>query len=193
MKWRIVGTAALAVIALTTMGAASCSTVGGGSTVNQPSSPGPSSSSTGAPAAVAHVGATLTLNGSSGEQVQVTLVKMVDPSTPASQYAPLAAGMRSVAVELRYKNVGSNTYNQSVYTDLTVLDAASHAYSVAITGDTTAGPGFPSDVVNIGPGESADGFVAFQIPKATPVTEVKLSAGFLASTLGGDTGEWLVP
>jgi hypothetical protein len=98
--------------------------------------------------------------------------------------------MREVALEFRYKNVGTTTYNQSILTDITVLDKAFHSYSVDIAGDTTAGPGFPSDGVNIGPGETADGFVLFQVPTGTPVTEVKLGLDY---GFGGDTGEWLVP
>lgn len=121
----------------------------------------------------------------------MTLVKMVDPAPPANQYQVPAVGMREVALELRYKNVGSATYNQSILTDVTAIDQASHSYSIDIGGDTTAGPGFPSDLVNIAPGETADGFVSFQIPQGTPVTEVKLGLDFGLGS--GDTGEWLVP
>jgi hypothetical protein len=189
VKYRIIGTGALAVIALTTTGAASCGS-SGGATVNQASSPAPSSSTAPA-AAAAHAGAALNLTGSSsGEKVQVTLVKVVDPSSPASQFTVPPAGMREVALELRYKNVGSAAYSTSILTNVTVQDAASHSYSIDISGDTTAGPGFPSDLINIAPGESADGFVTFQVPTATPVTQVKLS---LDTFGGGDQGEWLVP
>jgi hypothetical protein len=94
--------------------------------------------------------------------------------------------MREIALELRYKNIGSASYSESILTDVTVLDAASHSYSIDLAGDTTAGPGFPSDLVNIAPGESADGFVTFQVPTATPVAQVKLGV----SVFGGDTGEW---
>lgn len=189
MKYRIIGTGACAVIALTTMGASSCDP---GTTVNQPSTPAPStapSAAASAAAAAAHVGATLTLNGSSGEKLQVTLVKMVDPAHPTNQFVAPPAGMREVAVELRFKNVGSAAYSESLLLDATVLDAASRSYSVDISGDTTAGPGFPSDLVSIAAAESADGFLTFRVPTATPVTQVKLSA----SAFGGDKGEWLVP
>ena len=184
-KW-IFGTAAIGA-AWATMGASSCDA---GNTVNQPSTPAPSSSS--APAAVAaaaHVGATLTLNGASGEKLQVTLVKMVDPAPAANQFTAPAAGMRSIATELRYKNIGTVAYSESILTDVTVLDAASHSYTIDIAGDTSAGPGFPSDLVSLTAGESADGLVVFQVPTATKVTQVKLNV----SLFGGDKGEWLVP
>jgi uncharacterized lipoprotein YajG len=67
--------------ALTTGAAAAllASCGGSGTTVNQPSTPAPTTSASAA--AAAHVGATLTLNGTdSGEKLQVTLVKVVDPS-----------------------------------------------------------------------------------------------------------------
>lgn len=187
MLWsRRVGGLALAVI-----GAGLVTACGSGATVNQPSTPEPSTSASPAPA-VAHVGATLTLNGTDpGEKLQVTLVKVVDPAPPANQFGAPAAGMREVAFELRYKNVGSTTYSQSILTDVTALDQASHSYSIDLAGDTSAGPGFPSDLVNIAPGESADGFVSFQIPQGTPVTEVKLGLDYGFGT--ADTGEWLVP
>jgi hypothetical protein len=185
--YRTIGSGALAVIALTALTAESCAT---GNTVNQPSTPAPSNSS--APAAVAaaaHVGATLTLNGASGEKLQVTLVRMVDPAPAANQFSAPPAGMREVATELRFKNIGTIAYSESLLTDVTVLDAASHSYSVDISGATSAGPGFPSDLVNLAAGESADGLIELQVPTATPVTEVKLSV----SLFGGDRGEWLVP
>lgn len=71
-----------------------------------------------------------------------------------------------------------------------MIDQAFHSYAIDIAGDTTAGPGFPSDEVNIAAGETADGFVPFQVPIGTPITEVKLGLDY---GFGGDTGEWLVP
>ncbi len=195
MQWRPrVGGVALAVIGV---GLVTACDVGGGSTVNQPSTPEASTSASPA-AAVAHVGATLTLNGTSaGEKVQVALVKMVDPAQSGNQFLIPAAGMREVAVELRYKNVGSITYSQSVLGDVTVMDQASHAYSSDFentsTGTFPGLPGFPLGLVNIAPGESADGFVTFQIPQGTPVTQVKLTVDLFGSAIGADTGEWLVP
>jgi len=168
---------------------------GAGTIVNQPSTSAPQTSASPTPTAVAaaaaHVGATLTLNGTDpGEKLQITLVKIVDPSKSASQYFVPAAGMHEVALEFRYKNVGTATYSQSILTDITVQDAVSHSYPIDIAGDTTAGPGFPGDMINIGSGESADGFVTFQVPTGTPITGVKVGLDY---GFGGDTGEWLVP
>jgi Domain of unknown function (DUF4352) len=180
-----VGGAALALI-----GAGSVTACGAGATVSQPST---AEASTSAPAAAAaHVGATLTLNGTGqGEKLQVTLVRMVDPAPPANQYEPVPAGMRELAMEIRYKNVGSTAYNQSILTDVTAQDAASHSYTPDLAFDTSAGPGFPNDVVNIAPGESADGFLSFQVPQATMLVKVKLGLDYGFGT--ADTGEWLVP
>ena len=176
-------------LGVTTFGVVSC---GAGTIVNHPSTPqGSTPTPSHAAASAAHVGATLTLNGTDpGEKLQITLVRVVDPAPPANQYEAPAAGMREIALELRYKNVGSATYNQSILTDVTVLDQAFHSYSIDIAGDTSAGPGFPSDEVNIAPGETADGLVTFQVPTGTPVSEVKVELDY---GFGGDTGEWLVP
>jgi len=170
----------------------------GGTTVNQPSTPEASTSASAA-ATAAHVSATLTLNGSTvGEKMEVTLVKVVDPAQSAKQFLQPTPGMREIALELRYKNVGSTTYSPSVLGDVTVIDQASHSYSSDFE-NTTAGtfpglPGFPFGLVNIAPGESADdGFATFQIPQGTPVTQVKLTVDLFGSAIGADTGEWLVP
>ncbi len=140
-----------------------------------------------------------TLNGSTvGEKMEVTLVKVVDPAQSANQFLQPTPGMREIALELRYKNVGSTTYSPSVLGDVTVIDQASHSYSSDFE-NTTAGtfpglPGFPFGLVNIAPGESADdGFATFQIPQGTPVTQVKLTVDLVGGALGADTGEWLVP
>jgi len=179
-------------MAATALWAVGC---GAGTIVNQPSTSAPQTPESATPTAgaaeAAHVGATLTLNGTDpGEKLQISLVKIVDPSHSATPYFVPAAGMREIALEFRYKNVGTTTYMQSILTDITVLDAAAHSYPIDIAGDTTAGPGFPSDLVNIGAGESADGFVTFQVPTGTPITEVKVGLDY---GFGGDTGEWLVP
>lgn len=169
----------------------------GGTTVNQPSTPEASTSASAA-ATAAHVGTTLTLNGSTvGEKMEVTLVKVVDPAQSANQFLQPTPGMREIALELRYKNVGSTTYSPSVLGDVTVIDEASHSYSSDFE-NTTAGtfpglPGFPFGLVNIAPGESTDGFATFQIPRGTPVTQVKLTVDLVGGALGADTGEWLVP
>ena len=162
--------------------------VGGGTTVNQPST---ANASTPTPAAAAaHVGATLTLNGLNSEKLQITLVKVVDPAPASSAFEAVPAGMREIALELRYKNVGTVTYNQSILTDITVIDQASHEFSVDLAYDTTAGPGFPSNSVDIAAGETVDGFVPFQVQTASVVNKVKIG---LDEGFGPDTGEWLVP
>ncbi len=168
------------------LAAASCSP--GGTTVNSPSTP---DTSTSKPAAAsAHVGATLTLNGLTSEKLQITVVKLVDPAPPSSQFEAPPAGTREIALEIRYKNMGTVTYNQSILTDITVVDKGSHDFSVDLAYDTSAGPGFPSDNVDIAPGETEDGFVPFQVETASVISEVKIG---LDEGFGPDTGEWLVP
>ena len=160
----------------------------GGTTVNQPSTAN-GSTPTPAPSA-AHVGATLTLSGLNSEKLQITIVKVVDPAPASSQFEVPPAGMREMALEVRYKNVGSVTYSQSILTDVTVIDQGSHDFSVDLAYDTSAGPGFPSDSVDIAAGETEDGFVPFQVATASVVKEVKIG---LDEGFGPDTGEWLVP
>ena len=156
--------------------------------MNQPSTT-TNSTPTAAPSA-AHVGDTLTLNGLSSEKVQITLVKIVDPAPASNEFESPPPGSREIAIEVRYKNVGPVTYNQSILTDLTVVDQGSHDFSVDLAYDTTAGPGFPSDSVDIAPGETEDGFVPFQVDTSSVIAKVKVT---LDEGLGPDTGEWLVP
>jgi hypothetical protein len=66
-----------------------------------------------------------TLNGSTvGEKMEVNLVKVVDPAQSANQFLQPTPGMREIALELRYKNVGSTTYSPSILGDVTVIDQA---------------------------------------------------------------------
>lgn len=194
-RWPVI--ALLTPVALMLMGASSCGLQQ--TTVNQPGHSSSSTSGQSSPggqipastqAPVAHVGSTLTLTGNnSGEQVDITLVQVVDPAKGKDDFNQPDAGNRFVAVEVRYKNTGTVTEADSVGNEAKLVDGAGHSYDTSFA-DTTAGPSFAGDQVNIAPGETGDGFITFQLPNADKPAELKIT---LNSGFASDTGAWQIP
>jgi Domain of unknown function (DUF4352) len=169
---------------------AGCTT--GTSEVNQPvgnsggsvSSSGGSSHST--TKAVAHVGATLSLD--SGAE-QVTLTQVIDPAQPSNQYITPNAGDRFVATVFTIKNVSSKSGTGDANNNASVIGSNNQTYTADF--DTVSEcTNFDNGEFQLGPGESATGCVVFQLPTSVTVTKVHWTPD---SGFASDFGEWLVP
>lgn len=139
----------------------------------------------------AHVKATITLGGNNapGEKVAVTVVKVVERTTASDGFSKPAKGKRFAAVQFRLHNVGKSSYQDSPGNGAKVLDSQGQSYPSYIVGDVAAGPSFANGSVNIAPGETQLGYVAFQVPTTFKISKVQFGtdSGF------GQTGEWINP
>ncbi|MFG2981954.1 hypothetical protein ACGFYQ_11970 [Streptomyces sp. NPDC048258] len=135
-------------------------------------------------------GETVSLAGNEpGQRLDVTLVRVVDPASPADPEGPAAdASTRLLAARFRLENTGTVEYNDSPAPAAHLLDTAGKRFAGLNTA-TTAGPSFP-DTVTLGPGGSAEGFVTFRLPKDAGPAAVQFA---LNGGLADDVGQWSLP
>ncbi|MFE1412724.1 hypothetical protein ACFW6F_18230 [Streptomyces sp. NPDC058746] len=133
-------------------------------------------------------GETIPLRGlEPGEQLDVTLMRVVDPAGPASVIAvsDAKADDRLVAVRFRLENTGAVVYKDSPAACAHLLDSAGRRFEGTDTA-TTAGTAFP-DTVTLDPGDTAEGFVTFSPPQDAGLAAVQFA---LNGGLSDDVGHW---
>ncbi|HYT30567.1 MAG TPA: DUF4352 domain-containing protein [Actinomycetota bacterium] len=167
-------------LALALIAIASCSTT---HVVTTPGSTGHSQ-----PPQPARVGDTITLHGNEqGLAVAVTVLQLIDPAH-AGQLGPPPPSKRLVAVQVRLRNVGAATYDDSPGNGARLKDQAGQEYSAQIE-DSTSCQGFANGTATIAAGDEAVGCVTFELPKAAMVAsfQFRLDSGF-----GPDVGQWQI-
>ncbi|WP_329582959.1 DUF4352 domain-containing protein [Kitasatospora sp. NBC_01250] len=181
----LAGTALLA-LATTACGPTGTSTVSTKPVQNSAAAGSASTAAGGSKApANAKVGDTIALKGmDKGAAADVTVVKVVDNAPSANDFHP-ADGKRWIAVQFRIKNTGTAAYSDAPDNGAGVLDDKGQSYS-AVIADTTAGPSFPTPA-NIAPGDSALGFITFEVPADAKIakTQFGLDSGF-----ADQAGQW---
>ncbi|MFF4342210.1 DUF4352 domain-containing protein [Kitasatospora sp. NPDC001540] len=146
------------------------------------------SASPSASAATAAVGSTIALKGTGdGEACDVTVVKVVDPAAPKDQYSSPEAGKRYVAVQFRLKNTGTASYSDSPGNGAQLVDTEGQRFTDTYQ-ETTAGPSFSGSVA-IAPGDTALGFVTFEVPASSRIAKVQFA---LNSGFANGIGQWTV-
>jgi hypothetical protein len=172
-----IGALAVAIIAITI--AAS----GGSHTVNTTGTNGTAAGST---TVKAHLGTAITLTGNdSGEQMSVTVTKVITSAKGSDDFSQAPAGDRLFAVQFRLRDTGSAAYSDAPSNGAAVTDSKGQSYQSGF--ETVTGcPAFP-DTENIAPGATGLGCVAFEVPKAAVITQVQFT---LDSGFGPQTGEW---
>lgn len=134
------------------------------------------------------VGDTLHLKGfKSGETLDVTVTKVVEPAHAKDSFLRPSAGDHLVAVRFRLKNTGTAVYDDSPSNGATVIDKDGQRFSSSLN-DSTAGPSFPGSVT-ISPGKAALGFITFEVPNTSRVVTVQFA---MESGFSDDVGEWQV-
>jgi len=135
----------------------------------------------------AGVGSTIVLKGEKdGDVLEVTLVKVVDPAKSTNEYITPDAGKRYVAVQLRIVNKGSAVYSDDPQMETKAKDALGESFDIDFA-DTTAGVSMDSGL-NLAPGDTALGFLTFQVPTGQKITQVQYSSGLF----GGSVAQWMV-
>lgn len=127
---------------------------------------------------------TVSLAGSQpGERLDVTLVQVVDPASPAPD-----AFDRLVGVQLRLENTGTAVYKDSPAPAAHLLDSEGQRFT-GLNAAIPPGAAFP-DTVILYPGGTALGFVTFRIPKDAGLAAVQFA---LNGGLADDVGQWSLP
>ncbi|MFJ8470025.1 DUF4352 domain-containing protein [Streptomyces swartbergensis] len=123
---------------------------------------------------VASVGDTINLIGQEeGERVAVTVVKVVDPAKPENEFSSPDAGMRLVAVQFRLKNIGTQVIDEAPDNGAKIRDRQGQQFNSTITG-TAAGPDFGGSVT-LTPGDTALGFIVFEVPTASKIDRIQFT------------------
>ncbi|MDH6136384.1 hypothetical protein P3T37_005809 [Kitasatospora sp. MAA4] len=135
---------------------------------------------------VAKVGDTIALKGQeSGSSADVTVVKVVDNAQSSDDYSKPADGKRWIAIQFRIKDTGTAAYSDAPENGTTVLDDQGQSYN-SVVADTTAGQSFAVPA-NIAAGDSALGFITFEVPQAAKLDKVQFT---LDSGFADQTGQW---
>jgi hypothetical protein len=150
--------------------------------------PGGTSQDGGAPK-TAGIGSAITLSRSgSGEQLAVTVTKVINSARPGGESGGAPAGDRLYAVQFRLRDTGGAPYLDAPASSAVVVDSAGQSYRAAITDSAAGCQGFPA-TENIAPGSSGLGCVVFQVPEAAKIADVQFT---LDSGLASQTGQWNV-
>ncbi len=172
---------ALIAFALATQGASSCANT----TVSTPSSPGESGSGSGAQGApkTARVGDTLTLQGTHNT-MKVTVLRVFP--TSGGQIDTPAAGTHYVGVQLRIRNVGSQTYSDAPSNGAHIISSTDEQANSTILGGGECSGGISSSV-SIAPGGARAGCIPFEVKNDQRAKQFQLG---LDSGFGPQTGQW---
>ncbi|MEV4616892.1 hypothetical protein AB0K43_30505 [Kitasatospora sp. NPDC049258] len=161
---------------------------GARSSTAAPSSAPGSTAGTAAPQRAA-VGDALGLTGfQPDERMTVTVTQVVDPATPTSAGLAPSPGHRLVAVQFRLLNTGTAVYSDAPSNGATLIDSQGQGFNALAYAPTTAGPAFPAGV-HLAQGESALGFISFDLPAGSSPAKVQFT---LESGLAAQTGQWTV-
>lgn len=135
----------------------------------------------------AKIGSAITLSGNgSGEQMAVTVTRVISSASPGDQLTSAPAGDRLYAVQFRLRDTGSAAYSDAPSNGAAVVDSAGQSYQAGLA-DTAAGcTSFPASE-NIAPGSSGLGCIVFEVPKAAKIVSVQFT---LDSGMGPQTGQW---
>lgn len=134
----------------------------------------------------AGIGSAIDLKGDGGDFIQVTLVKIVDPAKSTNEFLTPDAGKHFVAVQLRIVNKGGAVYSDDPQMETKVKDALGESFDVDFA-DTTAGASMDSGL-KLAPGDTALGFLTFQVPDGQKIAQVQYSV----SLFGGNVAQWMV-
>jgi hypothetical protein len=136
----------------------------------------------------AAVGDTLTLKGiEDGEQLEVTLKQWLPTAKGADEFNTPSAGKRWAAAQFELTNTGSTVYADSPQNGAQVADAQGQRFT-SWFGEIAAGPQMAADV-SLPKGETALGWVVFEVPKDSKIVSVQFA---MNSGFSDQTGQWSV-
>ncbi|WP_285701876.1 DUF4352 domain-containing protein [Actinomadura sp. NBRC 104412] len=136
----------------------------------------------------AKIGDTITLDsGQDGLKLEVTVVKVVPSAKPKDEFNVPEPGHRFAAVQIRLKNVGSTTYDDSPGNGAQLIDDEDQQYNDNLN-EIALGPSIGASV-KLAPGSSRKGYLVFSVPKKAKLSKFQFT---LDSGFGPQAGEWLL-
>jgi hypothetical protein len=135
------------------------------------------------------VGKPVLVAGFGVDRARVTVVKVIDPSSPANPLLGAGPGSRLVAVEVRISNAGTATLDDDADNDLSVAGSNRHSY-IPNFGGAAGCADFSDGAFTLKRGASATGCIEFQVPDRVAVERVMFT---LESGLGPQTAVWSIP
>ncbi len=133
------------------------------------------------------VGATFTLGDGTGSTYRVTLVKVIDPAQGANQADTPDSGRRFVGLVFTIKALSGDLQGEDANTDAVLVGADGQDYRAAL--NRIAGyANFHDGAIQVAPGDTVTGAVAFQVPDGVAVSVIQWTglSGF------GSMVEWTV-
>jgi hypothetical protein len=136
-------------------------------------------------APVAGIGDSLTLEGSDGLKVQVTLLDVIDP-VAVGEFETPEGDKRIVGIRIAMKNVSETQYDDSPSNGSVLIYGSDEQADATILAEGECSSGFASSA-KIAPGARRQGCIPFEVPKGNkPKTfQFTLESGF-----GPQAGEW---
>jgi hypothetical protein len=114
------------------------------------------------------------VSDSSGTQLDVTLKKVIDPASGASEYSVPAKGNHFAGVKLSIHNTATTTYQNNANNETTIT--LSNGKTLHANYNPIAGCGnFDNGQITLKAGATSTGCVTFQVPKGQKVTQVSYS------------------
>ncbi|WP_052422885.1 DUF4352 domain-containing protein [Nonomuraea candida] len=142
---------------------------------------------TGQGALTAAVGGSITLQGTDpGLKMSVTVNRLVNPATPASDLLKPKTGNKFAAVEITLANVGQAVYSEMPSIGAWLIDAEGQQYRSTIVHDVREGQSF-GGTANINGGDSRKGVIVFEVPQAARPAKFQFA---LNSGIASQKGEW---
>jgi hypothetical protein len=136
----------------------------------------------------AGIGSAINLSGNaSGEQMSVTVTKVITDAQPGDEFSAAPAGDRLYAVQFRLRDTGSAAYSDAPSNGAAVVDSSGQSYQSALDNAASC-QSFPGSE-NIAPGASGLGCIVFEVPQSAKITGVQFT---LDSGMGPQTGQWNV-
>jgi hypothetical protein len=131
------------------------------------------------------IGSSFTVQDSSGDTYQVTLVKIVDPGKSADQFVTLQHGTRLVGIVFRITALTGSPQGEDADNDCTVTGTDGRVYTAgfySIVGYSN----FEVGVIHAAQGDTVMGAVTFELPQYIEVAQVR----WAASDGLGSTAAW---
>jgi uncharacterized protein DUF4352 len=134
----------------------------------------------------AAVGGAITLQGTDpGLSMKVTVVKVVNPATPDSDFMKAQSGNKFVALEVTLENVGQAVYSDAPTNGAMLIDGESQQYQTSFhrvrEGQSLNGS------VTINVGDSRKGMIVFEVPESAKLAKLQFG---LNSGFASQKGEW---
>ena len=154
--------------------------LGSGTTPPAGTSPNAAAQSSPAPANVGPVGTgfSVTTTGDNGSQVKydVTLNKVDQNATPSDEFNTAPSGDHLAAAEFTITGVsGQESADANSNATATMANAESAQWGVE---NVTDGTNFNSGEFSVGPGQTAVGWVTFEVPDGQTITQVQWAEPF---------------